>query len=120
VFIYFMVIALGDGCSQTFWQRKVVPGFHGRVFALRQTITQATVPLGVLLLAPLAEYFFEPALRPGGVWASGIGQIVGVGAGRGIGLIFLFAGIANLCIIGIAFAASQIRRANHVIPDGGG
>jgi len=120
VFIYFSVIALGDGCSQTFWQRKVAPEFQGRVFALRQAITLATVPLGVVLLAPLAEYFLEPALRPGGVWASSIGQIVGVGPGRGIGFIFLFAGIANLCIIGIALAAPRIRRVEDEIPDGGG
>jgi MFS transporter, DHA3 family, macrolide efflux protein len=120
VFIYFMVIALGDGCSQTFWQHKVAPEFHGRVFALRQTITLATVPLGVVLLAPLAEYFLEPALRPDGVWASGIGQIIGVGPGRGIGFIFLFAGIANLVIIGIALAIPRIRRVDDEIPNGGG
>ena len=119
VFVYFAVIALGDGYSQTFWQRKVAVEFQGRVFALRQMITLATVPAGVLILAPLAEYVFEPSLLPGGAWASTIGLATGVGPGRGIGLLFMLAGIVNLCIIGGAFAAPSIRTAEQQIPDGG-
>jgi hypothetical protein len=118
LFVYFMVIALGDGCSQTLWQRKVDPVFQGLVFALRQMITLATVPLGVLVLAPLAEYVFEPALLPGGAWSAGIGQVIGTGSGRGIGFVYLLAGLANICIIGLAFAAPHIRHIEDEIPDG--
>jgi MFS transporter, DHA3 family, macrolide efflux protein len=120
VFGYFMSVALGDGCSQTFWQRKVAPDFQGRVFALRQMITLSTVPLGVLLLAPLAEYVFEPLLAAQGAWAGSVGRIVGVGPGRGIGLIFIIAGVANLVILGIAYAAPRVRLVDDEIPDGGG
>ncbi len=120
VFLYFMSIALGDGCSQTFWQRKVAPEFQGRAFALRQMITLSTVPLGVLLLAPLAEYVFEPLLAAQGAWAGSVGQIIGAGPGRGIGLIFIIAGIINLIILGVAYATPRVRLVDSEIPDGGG
>ena len=117
VFVYFATIALGDDCSHTFWQRKIPPAMQGRVFALRQMITLSTFPLGIVLIAPLAEYVFEPLLVAGGAWAGSIGHIAGIGPGRGIGFTFILAGLVNLSIIMLALIHPRIREADVEVLD---
>src|SRR5262249_25122330 len=72
----------------TIVQVKVPQRFHGRVFALNQMIAWSTLPVGFLVLAPLASRAFEPLLAPGGALAGPVGQVIGVGSGRGIGLVY--------------------------------
>ena len=50
----------------TMWQRKVHPAFQGTVFALKDAVTTAPLPIGVLVFSPIAELWLEPNLLPGG------------------------------------------------------
>ncbi|MCU0492873.1 MAG: MFS transporter [Chloroflexaceae bacterium] len=109
VFVYFVAIGLSDGCATVLWQTQVAPDFQGRVFALRDMVGFAALPLGLLLSAPLAEFVFEPLLQPGGAWAGSLGQLIGTGPGRGIGLLFVLAGLFNLLVIGLAWRNPCIR-----------
>lgn len=107
--VYFLAVALADGCGTALWQRSVPLGLQGRVFALREAIAVAALPLGLLVVAPLAELVLEPRLQPGGAWAEGIGTLIGVGPGQGIALILVAAGLINLIVLGVGWASRPIR-----------
>jgi DHA3 family macrolide efflux protein-like MFS transporter len=109
VMAYCAAISLADGCSTALWQRSVPVALQGRVFALREAIAFAALPLGLVGTTTLAELVFEPRLQPGGAWAAGVGTLVGAGPGRGIALVFLAAGLVNLMVLLVGWASQHIR-----------
>lgn len=117
LFVYSATVAFCDGTITTLWQRKIRPEFQGRVFALKDALTTALMPLGVLIFSPMAELWFEPNLLPGGAWATGIGGIVGVGPGRGIGFLFIASNVLCLPIVALALMSKRLRRVDTEIPD---
>jgi hypothetical protein len=46
-----------------------------------------------------------------------LGQWLGTGAGRGIGLIFVIAGLAALVVSGVTYANRSIREVESELPD---
>jgi hypothetical protein len=97
---------------------KVAPAVQGRVFAIRTMISRSMMPLAFLLAGFLADQVFEPLLLEGGGWASGtIGQIVGVGPGRGIGLLFMISGLTLVVVSLIAWANPRLRNLEMELPD---
>ncbi|BAZ51972.1 major facilitator transporter [Nostoc sp. NIES-4103] len=86
------------GCSQALLLSKVAPNVQGRVFALQQIIASSSLPLAYLFVGPLVDYVFEPLLVSGGPLADSVGRIIGVGAGRGIGLLFIVLGILQILV----------------------
>jgi hypothetical protein len=106
-----------NGSSQAIWQAKVAPDVQGRVFAVRRIIAQITAPLAMLVAGPLADYLFEPAMMPGGAWASTFGGLVGTGPGAGMSLIFIIAGLLSV-LVGLAgYAIPVIRDVETILPD---
>jgi MFS family permease len=117
MFIYFIAIALSDGSSESLWQSKVAPDFQGRVFATSDMVALAALPLGLIITAPLAEFVLEPALQPNGALAATLGRMIGVGEGRGIGLIFILTGVINALVVALAWLNPRIRRVEQEMPD---
>ncbi|MCP4356572.1 MAG: MFS transporter [Chloroflexi bacterium] len=117
-FILMFTIPFGGGISQTLFQTKVAPDVQGRVFATRSMISRSMMPLAFLLAGFLADRVFEPLLREGGAWASGpIGQWVGVGPGRGIGLLFMMSGLTLVVVTIIASTHPRLRNLETELPD---
>jgi MFS transporter, DHA3 family, macrolide efflux protein len=117
VFLYYLTVSFCDGTITALWQRKIPPSLQGRVFALRDALTMSLMPPGILLFSPIAEYWLEPRLAPGGAWAGGLGRLIGTGAGRGIGLLFIVSGLVSVAVVAAACASRRIRRADSEIPD---
>ena len=65
---------------------------QGRVISTMAAITTATMPLAYAIAGPLADHVFEPLLAKGGMLAGSVGGVIGVGPGRGIGLLFIISG----------------------------
>lgn len=103
-FLFFFGSPIINGCSQVIWQKKVAPDVQGRVFALRLMIAWSSTPLAYFVAGPLADKVFEPLMAPNGLLALSIGKIIGVGSGRGIGLLFIVMGILMMLT---TIAASQ-------------
>lgn len=117
-FILMVTVPFGGGISQALFQTKVAPEVQGRVFAIRRMISRSMMPLAFLLAGFLADNVFEPLLREGGAWASGaVGQIVGVGPGRGIGLLFMISGLTLVIVSLITWTIPGIRHLEHELPD---
>ena len=104
-----LTIAVVYGSNQAIWQIKVPPDVQGRVFAAQQMIATSTRPLAYLVAGPLADKLFEPLLAPAGPLTGSIGQIVGVGSGRGIGLLFLIMGVLKVAVSLGGYLYSPIR-----------
>lgn len=105
----FFCVPFMDGCNQAIWQTKVPPDVQGRVFAVRLMIAWSSFPLAYLLAGPLADYVFEPLLASGGLLASSVGKIIGVGAGRGIGLLFMVLGTLNFGVAIFSYLYQPLR-----------
>ncbi len=105
------------GSDQAIWQAKVAPDVQGRVFATRQLISQATIPLAMLLAGPLADRVFEPAMRPEGNLAGTFGWLVGAGPGAGMALLIVFAGILGMLVGLGGYAFYNVRNAEDILPD---
>jgi MFS family permease len=109
-FIYFMAWPVVEASNRALWQSAVAPDVQGRAFALRSTVAAAMRPIALLTAGPLADRVFTPMLMPGGALASSsIGQIIGVGEGRGIGLFIMILGAATVLISVIALLYRPVR-----------
>jgi penicillin amidase len=69
------------------------------------------------LAGPLSDYVFQPLLEVDGVLASSVGQIIGVGSGRGVGFLLIVTGLVNLVIMFFATAHPRTRLIEDEIPD---
>ena len=118
LFILLFCVPLASGPSQAIFQSKVEPAVQGRVFAMRGMISRSMMPLAFLLAGPLADSVFEPLMSADGALGSGIlGQLLGAGPGRGIGLIFTLAALLLLAASAAAWLSPRLRRIEEDLPD---
>lgn len=105
------------GSEQTIWLNKVNPELQGRVFAASKMVQQITLAIAFLAAGSLADYVFEPAMKPSGHLAPIFGGLLGTGKGAGIALIYVFCAICML-LVGIGSYASPIlRNVEYSLPD---
>ena len=115
-FVFFLTLPVISASNDSLWQSKVPPGLQGRCFAIQRVLSEAAMPVGYCLAGPLAEHVFEPLLMPGGALAGSIGQLIGTGAGRGMGLMFIVLGLAMSLVAMLAYSIPALRRADE-LPD---
>jgi hypothetical protein len=115
-FGFFFGLALLNGCFWTIWQSRVAPDVQGRVFATIQMIATSSLPLGYLAAGPLADYLFEPLLLAAGPLTDSIGRVIGVGPGRGIGLLFIVLGVLMILTTAVAYLNPRLRLLEDELP----
>lgn len=90
-----------DSSNQAIWMSKVKPDIQGRIFATRDLIAQFAIPLGAAIVGPLADRFFEPAMKTDGTLSKVFGGIFGNQTGAGMALmITLFSGFGIAIALG--------------------
>lgn len=104
-------------CTQTIWQSKVPPAIQGRVFAARRMSAWSGLALAYLIAGPLADYVFEPLLAVNGPLAASVGRLIGVGPGRGIGLLFMVLGLLTIATTVCGALYPRLRRLEDELPD---
>lgn len=118
VFILTFFIPFASGPSSAIFAAKVAPEVQGRVFATRSMVAQSMMPFAFLVSGILADKVFNPLLVSGGPLANTfIGRWIGVGPGRGIGLMILSSGLLLLFISLGTYAHPRIRNIETEIPD---
>jgi DHA3 family macrolide efflux protein-like MFS transporter len=118
LFILMFSIPLASGPSQAIFQSKVVPAIQGRVFAIRGMISRSMMPLAYLIAGPLADYVFEPLMSSNGALSNTtMGNILGIGPGRGVGLMFIISGITGVIASLLAYSNPRIRNVESELPD---
>jgi MFS transporter, DHA3 family, macrolide efflux protein len=116
-FTYFFGFPIVNDSDQAIWQSKVELAVQGRVFALRRMLTWGSLPFAGLVAGPLADRVFEPLLVPGGLLAGSIGQIIGVGKGHGIALLFVAIGILTMTVTVCGYLYQPLRLLETQLPD---
>ena len=117
-FVILFFIPISAALSQAVWQTKVAPDIQGRVFAIRAMIAYMIIPLANLVAGPLADKVFEPLMQEGGALSSTfVAGVVGVGAGRGIAMIFIVSALALWITSAYAISNPRIRNLEDEIPD---
>lgn len=104
-------------CYQVIWLSKVRPDVQGRVFAARSMSVMVTSPIGYLLGGSLADYVFEPAMKPGGSLSPVFGGIFGTSSGAGMALLYVITSIC-LLLVGLGgYAFRTLRDVEELVPD---
>lgn len=81
------------------------------------TATVAT-PISFILAGPLADRVFEPLLTNGGSLTDTlVGQLWGVGPGRGIGLLFGVVGVGIVLMSIAGWLHPRMRNVEIEVPD---
>lgn len=113
-----LVMPIINGSSQAIWQRKVDADLQGRVFSVRRMIAWSMTPIAYLLAGTLNDQVFKPLLAEGGTLADTfVGQIVGVGAGRGTGLFFIVLGFLSILAAASGYLNPRVRNVEIELPD---
>lgn len=113
-FMLFLTLPVIASSSSSIWQAKVPAGLQGRCFAMQRAVFYASTVLGYFLAGPLSERVFEPLLARGGRLAGSVGSIIGVGPGRGLGLMFITLGTVMTLIAMMAFSVPAIRQIDEM------
>ncbi|MGD2114284.1 MAG: MFS transporter, partial [Acidobacteriota bacterium] len=116
-FLAAFFIPIINGCNRAIFQSKIAPDVQGRVFGVMRVVGQAAFPLAMLIVGPLADYVFEPAMMSGGALAPLFGAVVGIGEGAGMSLMMLLAGLAGILVGLLGFVVRNVRDVETLLPD---
>lgn len=83
---------------------------QGRVFAVRNAVQYATIPMGILTGGFLADYVFEPFMQTRHPLALILQGIVGGGSGSGMSVMFLCTGILGFITSILWYRNPELRK----------
>jgi MFS family permease len=116
-FLLMFTMPIINGSSQAIWQSKVAPDVQGRVFAVRRMIAWSMTPLAYIIAGPLVDRVFRPLLLEGGALVNSVGQLIGVGPGRGTGFMFIVVGGVSILVAGVGYLNPHVRNVEDELPD---
>lgn len=115
LFLMMLPMPMVNAPIMSMLQAKVPPDVQGRVFAVLGQLSTFLMPISMLIVAPLADQVFEPAVGTP-EWAA-VAPLVGTGSGAGIGLIYVIAGVLMAATTALMYAWPYIRRLEADLPD---
>jgi DHA3 family macrolide efflux protein-like MFS transporter len=116
-FLATLTVPIISSSNQVIWQKKVAADVQGRVFAIRRTITLATPLVTYAIAGPLSDRVFEPLMAVNGALSGSFGQFLGMGPGRGIGLLFVCMGLLLTLVTAIGCFSPRLRKVEEELPD---
>ncbi|WP_069162745.1 non-ribosomal peptide synthetase/MFS transporter [Nocardia altamirensis] len=115
------LLTFGESLAEGHWiavvQSKVGFELQGRVLSIFITVMMLTMPLGYLVVGPLAERYVQPLLEPGGPLAGTVGQLIGVGPGRGLAMLVILSGLLQLGWALRGWLDTELRMLEDRLPD---
>lgn len=109
LFFYFLTPPLIRGSAQVILQKVVAFELQGRIFAVNKMLSRGATPLAIAIAGLLTDRIFEPLMAFDGLFAGSLGQIIGSGLGRGIGLLFVIMGITVIIATLITYQYPPLR-----------
>jgi MFS family permease len=103
--------------DRAIWMTKVEPDLQGKVFATHTMISRFTPAIGRLMAGPLADYFFEPAMKPEGNLAPIFSRIFGTNPGAGMALLYVLCALCMLLVGLVGYAFPVLRHVEDIVPD---
>lgn len=113
--MFMLPLPIVDALFMSIVQVKIPPDIQGRVFATIMQLIKLLTPAAYLMVGPLADNVFEPAVGTSG-WST-VAPLVGDGAGAGMGLMMLVSGIGIVIVTLAAVATRSLRDMEKILPD---
>ncbi|GII58659.1 hypothetical protein Pth03_70480 [Planotetraspora thailandica] len=115
------LLTFGESMAEGHWialiQTKVGFELQGRVLSIFITMMMLTMPLGYLVVGPLADHYVQPLLEPGGALAGSAGLVIGTGPGRGLALLVVVSGLLQLAWAVRGWFNRPLRFVEDALPD---
>lgn len=89
--------------------QQVPQNIQGRIFAVKNALQFASIPIGILLGGFLAEYVFEPFMMSEHLMAQILHLAVGSGKGSGMAVMFLGTGMMGGLFSLVSYHRKEIR-----------
>ena len=103
--------------DRAIWLTKVEPDLQGKVLATHTLISGFSPAIGRLMAGPLADYIFEPAMKPEGNLAAIFGGMFGSGSGAGMALLYVICALGMLSVGLVGYAFPLLRDVEDIVPD---
>lgn len=117
VFIFMFSAVIVDTTATIILQKKVKSSFQGRIFALKTATQSAMTMLAYVSSSFLVDWLFEPMMQNDNLVSNFLGQIIGMGAGKGIDLMFLIGGILTILVTVLAYQVPPLLNIEKNLPD---
>lgn len=117
LFVGGFIAPVANACIIPILQTKTLPEIQGRVFAAIRLISWCAIPVAYLIAGPLADKVFKPLLSETGPLAGSVGKVIGVGPGRGIGLLLILLGIGSILMTFRAYFHPRLFNIEVDVPD---
>lgn len=98
--LFFFCLSFVNMSAEVLIRTNIDNELQGRAWGFISFISQFSMIFAYISAGLLSDYILNPLLQNNGLLASSIGKIIGTGPSRGIGLLFIIAGIG---IIFLAF-----------------
>ncbi|OBR68950.1 macrolide transporter [Paenibacillus oryzae] len=105
-FLFFAAMPFVNTGADVLIRKNIPNEAQGRAWGIIGVISQLGYVLAYASAGPLADHVFNPLLEENGSLASTVGQLIGTGPGRGIGLLFMVAGVS---VIGLGFVVARMK-----------
>ena len=114
LFLLMLPLPMVNASFMSMIQAKVPPD-PGRVFAALSQVSLGLMPIALMLIGPLADRVFEPAV--GGPGWDVVAPLVGSERGAGMGLIFFIAGSLMFLLTIAVYSRRSVREMEATLPD---
>ena len=113
-FMFFTALPFINTSIEVLIRKMVDNKIQGRVWSIISLISQLGMIIAFALAGTLADKIFNPLLQPEGALAASVGRWIGIGNGRGIGLMFVISGLLVI-LTAVAIARHKsIKKLNQV------
>ncbi|AGA67914.1 Major Facilitator Superfamily transporter [Desulfitobacterium dichloroeliminans LMG P-21439] len=91
--LFFTALPFVNTSADVLIRKRIPNDVQGRAWGMISVLTQTGYVVAYAVCGVLADYVFGPLLMDEGLLAGSIGQLIGTGEGRGIGLMLIITGI---------------------------
>jgi len=107
--VFFTALPFVNTCADVLIRTNIPNDVQGRAWGMIGLLTQIGFVAAYAVCGVLADYVFEPMLTENGLLAASVGRVIGIGEGRGLGLMIIIAGIVMVMFAGIFGLRKSIR-----------
>ncbi len=116
LFVAMLSVSINNTVLMTLLQAKVPGDMQGRIFAIVMQLALVLMPVGYLVIGPLADQVFTPLASAPAWTASALATLFGSGAAGGMGLLFAASGVLALVALLVTFALQSVRNMEDTLP----
>lgn len=105
-FLFFCSLPFINTSADVLVRKNIPNEQQGRVWGLIGILSQLGFVVAFSIAGFLVDHVFNPLLKEGGLLVPTVGKIIGIGQGRGIGLLFI---ISGAFVVILAVVTSRIK-----------